>query len=111
MAATEAIMERVAFELWTTSASGDNLADLERVKRALPIVLEECVTEKERLYILAYFAGRKKMHEIAYEFGVNKSTVSRVIRRGLDKSYKYLRFVSPLFMHTPQKRGYLRQEC
>lgn len=110
MAATDLLMDHAAFDLWLTAQGGDNLADLERVKRVLPIVLEECVTEKERLYIMAYFVERKTIAAIACDFGVNKSSVSRGIKRGLSKAYKYLRFVSPLFIRAPQKRSYLRQE-
>ena len=45
--------------------------------------------------------------EAKERYEVNSSTVSRGIRRGLDNAYRYLRFVSPLFVKAPQKRGYL----
>ena len=41
MAATDLLMDHAAFDLWLTAQGGDNLADLERVKRVLPIVLED----------------------------------------------------------------------
>ena len=111
MASSDLLMDHAAFDLWLTAEGGDNFAELSRVKRILPIVLEECVTEKERRYIMAYFVERKKVSEIAQEFGVNQSSVSRGIKRGLNKAYRYLRFVSPLFIRAPQKRSYLRREA
>ena len=32
---------------------------------------------------------------------------SRTIHRGLDRAYRYLRFVSPAFIKAPRRRGYL----
>lgn len=93
-----------AFNLWLHSDQGDNLVDLDRAKRMLPIVLEECVTPTQRDYILKYYVEQMSVSEIAAQYGVNRSTVSRTIRRGLDKAYGYLRFVSPLFIKQPKKR-------
>lgn len=50
-----------------------------------------------------------KIKDIAEMYGVNASTVSRTIHRGLDRAYKYLRFVSPLFINVPQNRGRLKK--
>lgn len=58
----------------------------------------------QRNYIMKYYLEKMSAVEIAELYGVNKSTVSRTIRRGLDKAYGYLRFVSPLFIHQPKKR-------
>ena len=110
MAASDLLMDHAAFNLWLTAECGDNFAELSRLKRVLPIVLEECVTEKERSYIMAYFVQRKNVSKIAKEFSVNPSSVSRGIKRGLNKAYRYLRFVSPLFIRVSQKRSYLKRE-
>lgn len=97
-------LTHAAFEMWLQADGADNIADLERAKRILPLVLDECVTATQRDYILKYYIDKMTTIEIADFYGVNKSTVSRTIHRGLDKAHGYLRFVSPLFIHTPKKR-------
>lgn len=100
-------MVHAAFEMWLQADRTDNHADIERAKRIIPLVLDECVTETQRNYIMKYYMDKMSTVEIAEFYGVNKSTVSRTIRRGLDRAYGYLRFVSPLFLRAPKKMGYL----
>ena len=107
MDAAELRLERAAFEQWLQGEGGDNRAELDRLKRALPVVLAECVTETQRQYILHYFVDRMTMKQIGERYGVNPATVSRTIHRGLDRAYRYLRFVSPAFIKAPRRRGYL----
>lgn len=97
-------LTHAAFEMWLQADRADNLADLDRAKRMLPLVLDECVTVTQRNYIMKYYVDKMSIEEIAEVYGVNKSTVSRTIRRGLDTAYGYLRFVSPLFIRAPKKR-------
>ena len=82
-----------------------NRAELDRLKRALPVVLAECVTETQRQYILNYFVDRMTQKQIGDRYGKNPATVSRTIHRGLDRMYRYLRFVSPAFIQAPKRRG------
>lgn len=98
-------LTHAAFEMWLQADGADNLADLERAKRMLPLVLDECVTVTQRNYILKYYVDKMSIIEIAEMYGVDKSTVSRTIHRGLDRAYGYLRFVSPLFIRKPEKRA------
>lgn len=81
MDAAELRLERAAFEQWLQGEGGDNRAELDRLKRALPVVLAECVTETQRQYILHYF---------------------------VDRMYRYLRFVSPAFIQAPNRCSYLK---
>lgn len=110
MDAAELRMNRAAFEQWLQGEGGDNQAELDRLKRALPVVLAECVTETQRVYIQHYFVDRLKTPQIAAMYGVDPSTVSRTINRGLDRMYRYLRFVSPVFIKAPQRRGRLSNQ-
>lgn len=107
MAASDLQLQHAAFELWLNAEGEDNRAELDRLKRALPAVLAECVTETQRQYILHYFVDRMTMKQIGERYGVNSDTVSRTIHRGLDRAYRYLRFVSPAFIKAPRRRGYL----
>lgn len=105
MDAAELRLERAAFEQWLQGEGGDNRAELDRLKRALPVVLAECVTETQRQYILHYFVDRMTQKQIGERYGKNPATVSRTIHRGLDRMYRYLRFVSPAFIQAPKRRG------
>ena len=46
--------------------------------------------------------------QIGERYGVNPATVSRTIHRGLDRVYRYLRFVSPAFIQAPNRCSYLK---
>ena len=107
MAASDLQLQHAAFEQWLQGEGGDNRAELDRLKRALPVVLAECVTETQRQYILHYFVDRMTQKQIGERYGVDHSTVSRTIHRGLDRAYRYLRFVSPAFTQAPKRRGYV----
>ena len=69
----------------------DNAERLLRLKRKLPAALSK-LTEKQRMYLLAYYSERLTMDQLAERFGVNKSTVSRSIQRGKKKLQDYLQF-------------------
>lgn len=107
---TDLQLTHAAFDMWLASEGEDNRADIEKLKRYLPIVLDECVTPTQKAYIMRYFSDGLNIPQIAEEYGVNASTVSRTIRRGMNRAYGYLRFLSPLFINAPQKRGYLRRK-
>lgn len=107
---TDLQLTHAAFDMWLASEGEDNRADIEKLKRYLPIVLDECVTPTQKAYIMRYFSDGLNIPQIAEEYGVNASTVSRTIRRGMNRAYGYLRFLSPLFINAPQKRGYLRRD-
>ena len=66
------------------------------------------MTETQRQYILHYFVDRMTQKQIGERYGVNPATVSRTIHRGLDRMYRYLRFVSPAFIQAPNRCSYLK---
>ena len=107
MALQEYQLDHAAFDLLLMGEGEDNRAELDRVKRILPIVLDECCTATQKDYILHYFVDRMTQNEIAERHGVDRTTVSRTIHRGLDKAYNELKFVSPLFIKAPKRRKYL----
>lgn len=62
---------------------------------SLAQVLHEGVTPRQKQILLAYFFEGKRIPEIALCLGVNKSTVSRTLARGLrniNERMKYYRF-------------------
>ena len=50
--------------------------------------VSEILTPSQRSYILSYYIDNQKMKEIAEENSVNVATVSRTIKRGLDRIKK-----------------------
>lgn len=61
---------------------------LERVNR----VIREELTEKQRLTLLAYYIQEQTITQIAQEQGVNKSTVSRTLKRAEARLRRFLRY-------------------
>lgn len=61
---------------------------LKRVQR----VIKEELTELQRQTLTAYYFHQQTIPQIAAERGVNKSTVSRTLRRAEEKLRRYLRY-------------------
>ena len=61
---------------------------LKRVQR----VIKEELTELQRQTLTAYYFHRQTIPQIARERGVNKSTVSRTLRRAEEKLRRYFRY-------------------
>ncbi len=80
------------------SEENTNTEELSRVKLALFRALNEDITEKQRRYLLLYYGEGKNMVEIGQEFGVDKSTVSRTIKRGEARLRRCLRYGAKRFL-------------
>ena len=61
---------------------------LKRVQR----VIREELTELQRQTLTAYYFHQQTIPQIAAERGVNKSTVSRTLRRAEERLRRYLRY-------------------
>ena len=61
---------------------------LQRVQR----VIREELTPLQRETLLAYYFQEQNIPQIAAERGVNKSTVSRTLRRAEEKLRRYLKY-------------------
>jgi RNA polymerase sigma factor (sigma-70 family) len=61
---------------------------MHRVRR----VIEEELTELQRQTLIAYYFQEQTIPQIAAERGVNKSTVSRTLRRAEEKLRRYLKY-------------------
>lgn len=80
------------------SERNTNTQTLNRVKASLTRALREDITEKQREYLLLYYAQGKNMVEIGRELGVDKSTVSRTIKRGEARLRRCLRYGAKQFL-------------
>lgn len=61
---------------------------LQRLRR----VMEAELTERQRQTVCGYYLERKTMAELAREFGVNKSTVCRTLKRAEHTLRRCLRY-------------------
>lgn len=68
--------------MYSRQIAADNSQEISRLKRNLIRCLREDVTAKQRQVMLLYYAEGKNMREIGEVMGVDKSTVSRTIKRG-----------------------------
>lgn len=82
-------MDMVAYMRETAS---DNTIQQNRLKRNLSRALCEDVTPRQRDMLLLYYSKRMTMQEIAHRLGVDKSTVSRTIKRGETRLERCLRY-------------------
>lgn len=81
-------MEQVSFELYESSLfrpeeCDDNHRRMAVVKRKLAGVMRQALTLRQEEMVRMYYYQQKKIPQIARELGVNKSTVSRTIKRGI----------------------------
>ncbi len=61
---------------------------LQRIGR----VIDEELTPLQRQTLLAYYISQQTIPQIAADRGVNKSTVSRTLKRAENKLKRYLRY-------------------
>ena len=57
-------------------------------------IINDDLTKTQKQYIIMYYMNDMKIHEIAYMFGVNKSTVSRTIKRAKNRIYERLKYTN-----------------
>lgn len=81
------------------SSAGDNKAYLAHLKDLLRRAIEEELTECQRLAVCGFYYDAKSVTQLADELGVNKSTVSRNLKRGKEKLALAMRYgLSPVFL-------------
>ena len=89
--------------VYAREMSSDNSAQLTRVKRNLVRALKEDVTPRQRQMLLLYYAERLNMREIGERLGVDKSTVSRTIKRGEARLRRCLRYGAEIFLNDVEE--------
>ena len=72
-------------QLWQEQISGTNRPQMERLKGKLLIAMEEVLTPRQRQIVTMYFFQGMRITLIAQELGIAKSTVSRTLRRAMER--------------------------
>ena len=84
--------------VYTLQMAEDNSQEVNRLKRNLIRCLQEDVTPRQRQMLLMYYAQGLNMREIGTELGVDKSTVSRTIKRGEQRLQRCLRYGAEFYL-------------
>ena len=82
----------VDLTVYTQLIADDNRDQMNRLKRNLTHALRQDITARQREYMVLYYGRGMSMEAIAKELGVNKSTVSRTLKRGRQRLYRCLRY-------------------
>ena len=82
----------VDLAVYTELMADDNRDQINRLKRNLTHALRQDITQRQREYMMLYYGKGMSMEAIAQQFGVNKSTVSRTLKRGRQRLYRCLRY-------------------
>lgn len=86
--------------VYSREMSADNSKEISRLKRNLIRALREDVTPKQRQVLLMYYAEGLNMREIGEQLGVDKSTVSRTIKRGEQRLQRCLRYGAKAYLRN-----------
>jgi len=78
--------------VWNRQNAEDNSERLERLRRGLRQARERELTSRQRQVLELYYDRGMNIPQIAEELGVNRSTVSRTLRRARDRLYRCLRY-------------------
>ena len=78
--------------VWRRQNDPDNAGRLDRLRRNLRRAREAELTPRQRQMLELYFDRGMNIPQIAGELGVNRSTVSRTLRRAKDRLYRFLRY-------------------
>ena len=78
----------------------DNDQELSLLKRNLIRALKEDITPRQRETMLLYYGQGLNMREIGEQLGVDKSTVSRTIKRGERRLQRCLRYGAEVYLRS-----------
>lgn len=78
--------------IWMRNNASDNSELLTRLYRNLRLAREQELTPRQREMVFLYYDRGLKMSQIAQKLGVNRSTVSRTVKRAKQRLYRCLRY-------------------
>ena len=86
--------------VYARTMAEDNGEQRSRLRRNLIRALQEDVTPHQRQALLLYYAEGQNMREIGEKLGVDKSTVSRTIKRGEKRLQRCLRYGAEAYLRN-----------
>ena len=88
--------------VYSRQMASDNSREVSRLKRNLIRALREDVTPKQRQVLLMYYAQGLNMREIGDRLGIDRSTVSRTLKRGEQRLLRCLRYGAERYLKSTQ---------
>ena len=87
--------EKVPYEWtkWLAEESGNNSIYLLCMRNALPDIMDTELTDIQKQYVEMRFYRHMTLQEIADEMGIDRSTVSKTLKRALMNMKKALDYV------------------
>ena len=86
--------------MYARRMAADNSREVSRLKRNLIRALREDVTQHQRDILLLYYGDGLNMREIGERLGVDKSTVSRTLKRGERRLRRCLRYGAEAYLRS-----------
>ena len=90
--------------MYSRQMAADNSQEISRLKRNLIRALQEDVTQRQRQALLLYYAEGLNMREIGEQLGVDKSTISRTIKRGERRLRRCLRYGAESLLNAEEEK-------
>jgi len=84
------------------SEENTNSADIQRLKKNLIRALRSDVTPRQRQVLALYYDKGLNMRQIGELLGVDKSTVSRTVKRGERRLKRCLRYGAEIFLRDEE---------
>lgn len=78
--------------VWLSENGDDNTAQLERMRRSLRQARQQALTPRQREMLIMRYEQNMSGSEIARELGLNRSTVSRTLRRARERLRRCLQY-------------------
>lgn len=78
--------------VWLRANAENNDEQVARLRRNLRRAREQELTKRQQEMVSLYYDQGMTMPQIAERLGVNRSTVSRNLRRARDRLYRFLRY-------------------
>ena len=78
--------------VWLRENSADNSERLERLRRNLRQARVRELTPRQRQMLTLYYDQGMNIPQIAVLLGLNRSTVSRTLRRARERLYRHVRY-------------------
>ena len=99
--------DRAGLQAWLRAQSGDNSQRRQRLLRNLPRAVAAELTPRQREILALYIDRGMTMSQIAQQLRINKSTVSRSLRRAFQRLRRCLEYS----LYRPQKPVIARQSA
>lgn len=102
-AARPSPLDRAAYQQYARKLWIEDDIERTEIHRLLRLAIEEELTETQKRYVMGYYMDGKNMPEIAREYGVNVSSVSRSIGLAKKKLKRAMKYSSKMLLKLSEK--------